>query len=44
VEALPFNLVEQDSVIEVVARFTEKVKPRFNEFFRVGFEGDAVSI
>lgn len=44
VEALPFNLVEQDSLIEVVARFTENVKPRFGEFFCEGFEGDAVSI
>ena len=44
VEALPFNLVEQNSVIEAEARFTENVKPRFDEFFCGGFEGDVVAI
>ena len=43
-EALPFNFVEQNSVIEAVARFTENVKPRFDEFFGGAFKGDAAAI
>ena len=43
VEALPFDLVERNAIIEAVARFRENVELRFDEFYCGGFGGAAVA-
>jgi len=44
VEALPFDLVERNAIIEAVARFRENVEPRFDGLVcGDGFGGAAVA-